>query len=126
MKLQIFLWTVFQNFHFLYKLYLQTCAYMQVFKALSDETRYLMTKILLEEDRKMCICEFEAFFEKDSSVLYRNIKKMEEAGIVSTSKDGRKLFADIKDKEAVNDLISAVERIESDLPIHSIPEKVTS
>ncbi len=99
---------------------------MQVFKALSDETRYLMTKILLEEDRKMCICEFEAFFEKDSSVLYRNIKKLEDAGIVSTGKDGRKLFAEIEDEEAVNDLISAVERIESDLPIHSIPEKVTS
>ena len=99
---------------------------MQVFKALSDETRYLMTKILLEEDREMCICEFEAFFEKDSSVLYRNIKKLKEAEVVSTSKEGRKLFAEIKDGEAVNDLISAVERIESDLPMHSVPEKVTS
>lgn len=75
-----------------------------------------MAKILLEEDRKMCICEFEAFFEKDSSVLYRNIKKLEKAGIVSTEKDGRKLFAELVDREAVRDLIEAVERIESDLP----------
>ena len=86
----------------------------------------MMTKILLEEERKMCICEFETFFEKDSSVLYRNIKKLEEAGIVSTFKQGRKLYAQISDKENINKLVSAVERIESDLPKPTQSETVTS
>ncbi len=96
---------------------------MQVFKALSDDTRYRMLKILLKEGRKLCICEFEAYFEKDASVLYRNVKKLEEAGLVSTEKEGRKLYAEVDGREAVNNLIGAVESIESDLPGNSILDR---
>lgn len=85
---------------------------MQVFKALSDETRYMMLKILLDEERRMCACEFDTYFERDASVLYRNIKKLEEAGLVVTSKDGRKLFAEVSDRSAVTDLVDAVEKLE--------------
>ena len=89
---------------------------MEVCKALSDRTRYLMTKMLLEERREMCICEFEEFFDKDSSVLYRNMRKLEEAGLIETEKDGRKRLARIKDREAVRKLMDALEVLESDLP----------
>lgn len=64
----------------------------------------------------MCACEFEAHFDKDVSVLYRNIKKLEEAGLVSTSKNGRELHAEVRDEEVVESLIRAAETLESDLP----------
>ena len=64
----------------------------------------------------MCACEFEVFIDKDDSVIYRNIKKLEEAGLVNTFKDGRKLFAEVSDKDAVSNLVGAVEALEPDLP----------
>ncbi len=89
---------------------------MKVCKALSDRTRYLMVKMLLEENRELCICEFEEFFDKDSSVLYRNMKKLEEANLIETEKKGRKRFAIISDRDAVQKLIDSLEALESNLP----------
>ncbi len=89
---------------------------MKVCKALSDRTRYMMVKMLLEEDQKLCICEFEEFFDKDSSVLYRNMKKLEEANLIETEKKGRKRYAKISDRDAVQKLVDSLEALESDLP----------
>lgn len=99
---------------------------MQVLKVLSDKTRYDMVRIMLREEREMCICEFGAYLDKDASVLYRNIKKLEEADIVSTHKEGRKLLAGIKNKEAVESIISSAQEIESNLAERAMPEKVTN
>lgn len=87
---------------------------MQVLKALSDETRYMMVKMLLDIDKDICICEFDEFFQQDSSVLYRNIKKLEDAGVLETEKKGRKRIPKVKDAEAVRKLLEAVEELESE------------
>lgn len=76
----------------------------------------MMVKMLLEENRELCICEFEEFFDKDSSVLYRNMKKLEEANLIETEKKGRKRFAVISDRDAVQKLVDSLEALESDLP----------
>jgi DNA-binding transcriptional ArsR family regulator len=89
---------------------------MNVCKALSDQTRYQMIKMLLDENRELCICEFEEFFDKDSSVLYRNMKKLEEANLIETEKKGRKRYAKISDRDAVQKLVNSLETLESDLP----------
>lgn len=93
-------------------------------KVLADDTRYQMISILLREGRRMCICEFEPYFEKDTSVLYRNIKQLEQAGIITTEKDGRKLYARIAETEAVRNLFDAIDRLEHDLP--PTPEPIES
>lgn len=96
---------------------------MKVCKALSDQTRYQMIKMLLDEDKELCICEFEEFFDKDSSVLYRNMKKLEEADLIETEKKGRKRYADISDREAVQKLIDSLETLESNLPERAVQTK---
>lgn len=89
-------------------------------KALSDETRFEMVRILLYEKREACICEFQEFFDQDQSVLYRHMKKLEDSGIVDTEKDGRKVIITLEDREAVEDMVEAVERLEIDLPDKTI------
>lgn len=87
---------------------------MRVLKALSDKTRYMMVKMLLDVDKDICICEFDQFFQQDSSVLYRHISKLEDAGIVETEKKGRKRIPKVKNPEAVKKLLEAVEELESE------------
>lgn len=99
---------------------------MKVCKALSDQTRYQMVKMLLEEDQELCICEFEEFFDKDSSVLYRNMKKLEEANLIETEKKGRKRYAEISGREVVQKLIDSLETLESDLPERAVQTKKVS
>lgn len=86
---------------------------MQVCNALANKTRFMMLKLLVEEDREICICEFQEFFEKDPSVLYRNIEKLKDAELISTRKDGRKLLSKVKNRGAVNKLIESIEEIDS-------------
>ncbi|MFB6115865.1 MAG: ArsR/SmtB family transcription factor [Candidatus Nanohalobium sp.] len=85
---------------------------MQVFKALSDQTRYRILEKMLEQDRKVCICELKEYFDKDSSVIYRHIKKLENADLIETEKEGRKLICNVSRSDEVRSLLRAAQIIE--------------
>jgi ArsR family transcriptional regulator, arsenate/arsenite/antimonite-responsive transcriptional repressor len=58
----------------------------RLFKALSDETRIRILKILLE--RECCVCEVMQALEISQSRASRNLSILENAGFVTSRKDG--------------------------------------
>ena len=68
-------------------------------KALSDETRIRMLKLLLEKD--ICICEMEEIFHLSVSQLSRNSKMLMEAGFLKRWREG-KCVVYIADRDSQN------------------------
>ena len=60
---------------------------VKVAKALSDETRIRMLKLLLGKD--ICVCEMEEIFPLSSSQLSRNLKMLMEAGFLKRWREGK-------------------------------------
>ena len=60
---------------------------VKIAKALSDETRIRMLKLLLEKD--ICVCEMEEIFPLSSSQLSRNLKMLMEAGFLKRWREGK-------------------------------------
>ena len=60
---------------------------VKVAKALSDETRIRMLKLLLKKD--ICVCEMEEIFPLSSSQLSRNLKMLMEAGFLKRWREGK-------------------------------------
>lgn len=86
---------------------------MQVFKALSSDTRLHVLKLIMEHE-PVCICELDEMCSRDRSVISRHIKKLDDAGIIKTEKDGRKLISTVPQREAVENLIEAKEVLEDE------------
>jgi len=72
---------------------------IKVAKALSDETRIRMLKLLLEKD--ICVCEMEDIFPLSSSQLSRNLKMLMEAGFLKRWREG-KCVVYIADRDSQN------------------------
>jgi ArsR family transcriptional regulator len=60
--------------------------YIKVMKALSDPNRVKIIKIL--QKRVMCVCEIRAALGLAQPTISKHLKVLEEAGLVSHSKDG--------------------------------------
>ena len=59
---------------------------MKVTKALSDKTRVRIFKML--QQRKMCVCEVQAVLGTAQSTVSKHLTILEDAGLVSRTKDG--------------------------------------
>lgn len=86
---------------------------MQIFKALSSDTRFHVLELILENE-PVCICELDEMCSRDRSVISRHIKKLDDAGIIKTEKDGRKLISTVPQRKAVENIIDAKEVLESE------------
>ena len=84
---------------------------LSVFKALSNEVRYKIIKILLETDS--CLNDLSKIFDKDFSVLYRHVKELEKAGLVEMKREGKFYTICIKNKELVKKLLELANEIEN-------------
>jgi ArsR family transcriptional regulator len=60
--------------------------FIRVMKALSDPTRVKILKIL--EKRLMCVCEIQTAIGIAQSTTSKNLKLLEDAGLVESHKDG--------------------------------------
>lgn len=86
---------------------------MQVFKALSSDTRLHVLGLIMEHE-PVCICELDEMCSRDRSVISRHIKKLDNAGIIKAEKDGRKLISTVPQREAVENMIEAKEVLEDE------------
>lgn len=59
-------------------------------KALSDETRIRMVKLLLEQD--LCVCEMQEIFPISQSQVSRNLKTLRDAGLLKRWHEGRSVI----------------------------------
>ena len=60
--------------------------FIKVMKALSDPNRVKMIKLL--QRRVLCVCEIQASLELAQSTVSKHLKILEEAGLITFSKDG--------------------------------------
>lgn len=60
--------------------------FIKVMKALSDPNRVKIIKIL--QKRVMCVCEIQAALRLAQPTISKHLKVLEDAGLVSCSKDG--------------------------------------
>jgi ArsR family transcriptional regulator len=60
--------------------------FSKLFKALSDETRIRILKVLLE--RECCVCEVMQALDISQSRGSRNLRVLEDAGFVKSRRDG--------------------------------------
>lgn len=58
----------------------------KVFKALSDETRIRILKML--ENRTLCVCEIQYVLKGSQPNVSHHLKTLHEAGLVESKKDG--------------------------------------
>ena len=86
-----------------------------LYKVLGCEHRIDILEALLEEDDYSCICEMEDVIDRDRSVVYRHFKKLENAGIIETRRNGRRIEARIKDKEKIKRLFEITRDIKEEV-----------
>ena len=60
---------------------------VRISKALADETRIRMLKLLLEKD--ICVCEMEEIFPISQSQVSRDLKALMEAGFLTRWHEGK-------------------------------------
>lgn len=74
-------------------------------RALSDETRLRMLKLLLEKD--ICVCEMKEIFPKSESQISRHLKILMDAGFLRRWNEGRCVVY-VADKASANTYCKAL------------------
>jgi len=78
---------------------------VKVFRALSDETRIRILKVLLE--RECCVCEVMQALDISQSRASRNLGILEGAGFVKSRREGLWMVYAI-DEQAMNSYVAAL------------------
>ena len=69
---------------------------LEILRALSDETRIEIIS-RLRHGGELCGCDFEKMFKKSQSTISRHLKKLQDADLIESRKDGVKVLYKIKD-----------------------------
>lgn len=78
---------------------------VKVFKALSDETRIRLLKLLFE--RELCVCELMQALDMTQSRVSRNLGILREAGLVKDRRDGLWVFYSL-DRKSFNQYVAPI------------------
>ena len=65
-------------------------AMSKIFKALGDETRLEIVRMLIGKER--CVCAFLNAFPMTQPAISNHLRVLREAGVVTDSRDGRWIF----------------------------------
>ncbi|MBN1169419.1 helix-turn-helix transcriptional regulator [Candidatus Micrarchaeota archaeon] len=74
-------------------------------KAIGDDTRFSILEFLL--DGKKCVCEIFPHVKKSQSTVSIHLSKLEAAGILTSKREGKKVFYQIADSR-VCDIFKAL------------------
>lgn len=83
---------------------------LQLFKALSEDTRYRIIKALIESERKcgeykhgnkgeICACEIPEIIGKTQSNTSMHLAKLQDWGIIKVRKEGKKRLYSIQNEK---------------------------
>ncbi len=72
------------------------------FKALADETRLRILKLL--EVREMCVCEIMVALNLTQPTASHHLGLLENAGLINDRKEGKWVFYDLTDRELLKKL----------------------
>jgi len=68
---------------------------IKVLKSLSDDTRFKIVEFLLDGEK--CVCEIFPYVKRTQSTVSIQLGKLEDAGILKSRRDGKKIFYSISD-----------------------------
>ena len=68
---------------------------LSLLKALSEETRYMIVKSLLDGEK--CACELPGLIKRTQSNTSMHLAKLLDSGILKSRRDGKKILYSIKD-----------------------------
>jgi ArsR family transcriptional regulator len=78
---------------------------LKIFKALSDETRLNIVEFLLDGEK--CVCEIFPHMKRTQSTVSIHLGILEKAGILSSRRDGKRIYYRIKDPK-VRSILNAL------------------
>ena len=78
---------------------------IELLKAMSDNTRFKILEFLLKEEK--CVCEIFPHVKRTQSTVSIHLNNLEEAGVLESRREGKKIFYKIKDKR-VCDIFKAL------------------
>ena len=83
------------------------------FKALSDQTRLRMLRLLVSTGSELCVCEFVDTLQERLYNISKHLKVLEQAGLIQGTKEGRWVYyrvVEAKDAvgEALHRLVNSV------------------
>lgn len=79
---------------------------IQLFKALSEETRYKIIKVLLEGEK--CACEIPDLIGKTQSNTSMHLAKLQTWGLIKVRKDGKMRLYSISN-EKIREILKILE-----------------
>ncbi|MDD4497283.1 MAG: metalloregulator ArsR/SmtB family transcription factor [Methanosarcinaceae archaeon] len=80
---------------------------IRLFKALSEETRYRIEKVLLKGEK--CACEIPNLIGKTQSNTSMHLAKLQNWGIIKVRKDGKMRLYSINN-EKIQDIFNILEK----------------
>ncbi len=87
---------------------------IQLLTAISSETRYKLTRLLL--DRELCVCELEHILNLSQPAISQQIRLLREAGLIQQRRQGRWVFYRIDSSTFRNRLDQVVQTFLSPSP----------
>lgn len=88
---------------------------LTIFKALSDETRLRMLKLL--EDGELCVCDIVAAIDTIQPKISFHLSTLREAGLINDRKEGKWIHYRLADSDIFRRylIISILERIDDEV-----------
>jgi ArsR family transcriptional regulator, arsenate/arsenite/antimonite-responsive transcriptional repressor len=88
--------------------------YTKIFKALGDETRLRILKML--EVKKMCVCEITSIIGSSTPTVSNHLKVLKEAGLVEQDRDEKYMnYSIVSDAEVfTTDVLELIKKIETE------------
>jgi len=74
----------------------------RIFKALSDETRLRVMKLL--QARELCVCELIQVLEMSQPRISRHLSVLKNAGLVDDRREGKWVYYSLANEQAMKDL----------------------
>lgn len=79
---------------------------IKIFKALGEETRFLIVKELL--NKELCACEIPLKINRTQSNTSMHLSKLHDLGIVESRREGKSIIYSVKDKDVIK-IMSLIE-----------------
>lgn len=73
---------------------------VKIFKALGEETRFLIIKELLRTE--LCACQIPNLIGRTQSNTSMHLAKLQDLGFIKSRRDGKKIIYSVDDKDIKN------------------------
>ncbi|MBC2714808.1 MAG: winged helix-turn-helix transcriptional regulator [Desulfobacteraceae bacterium] len=101
-------------------------SFIKAMKALSDPSRVKIMKML--QNRMMCVCEIQAALQFAQSTTSKHLQILEEAGLISSKKDGlwvNYMVADGNESPYAASLIGSLKHwLDADTEVQALIERL--